>query len=361
MDEEEPPLSFEDGGSNFEDELQLAPTPSYEFDTGYDNISPAVSSWLNWSSKAPFVVKIFDLYAQGNNSFATVASKVLAQGFVKTSRGNSITDQTVELILKNHFYIGMMRIKGQLFPHKYPTLISESMFNLVQNIITGRHKSPVQYAGKPILLRGLIKCKKCGSTVSGDIKKHKYVYYSCHNSRQICAKKWVKEEKLLEILLSCFDDIKLSDEQIDEIIHYIETDSIQNLADARLAQHKLNQKLNLTKDRISKLIDMHIDGKVDAETYHVKLEEYKKEQQRLLLDIKSYDNGSEAELIAAKDVLELAKNAKSIFMSSNLDEKQQFLRCMFSNLTLNAEKFHVELREPFNLMVNVHDQQVWWS
>ena len=311
--------------------------------------------------QAPFVVKIFELYAQGNNSFATVASKVLAQGFVKTSRGKSVTDQTVELILKNPFYIGMMRIKGQLYPHKYPTLISNSMFNLVQNIITGHHKSPVQYAGKPILFRGLIKCEKCGGTISGDIKKKRYVYYSCHNSRGMCAKKWVKEEKLLEVLLDRFDDINLSDEQIGEIIQYIEADSVQNLAAARLAQNKLNNKLNLTKDRISKLIDMHIDGKIDAETYHAKLEEYKTEQQRILLEIKSYDNGSEAELIAAKDILEVVKDAKEDFMSSNLDEKQQLLRFMFSNLTLNVEKFDAELRYPFNLMTNVHDQQVWWS
>ena len=88
-------------------------------------------------------------------------------------------------------------MKNQLHPHKYPTLISESIFNTVQEIIANHHKAPVQYAGKPILLRGLINCKNCGGTVSGDIKKQKYVYYSCHNSKRICTKKWVKEEALL--------------------------------------------------------------------------------------------------------------------------------------------------------------------
>jgi hypothetical protein len=271
-----------------------------------------------------------------------------AQGFAKTSRGKSITARTVELILKNPFYIGMMRVKDQLHPHKYPTLISEWTFNTVQSIIANHHKMPVQYAGKPILLRGLINCKHCGSTVCGDIKKQKYVYYACHNSKRICTKKWVKEEDLLAILLSYFDDMQLSDEQINEIVEFIEADEIEQYEAAKLAQYQLNQKLNLTQERISKLIDMHIDGKIDAQTYHFKLEEYKRGQQKLILEIKSYDNGSKAELVTAKEVLDLAKNAKEIFMSSKLDEKQQLLRFFFSNLSLDDRKLDVELREPFN-------------
>jgi site-specific DNA recombinase len=307
------------------------------------------------------VVKIFELYAQGNNSFQTVAVKMQAQSFAKTSRGKSITARTVELIIKNPFYIGMMLVNSQLYPHKYPALISEQLFNRVQGIISNHHKAPVQYAGKPILLRGLMTCMNCGSTVSGDIKKQKYVYYSCHNSKRVCTKKWVKEEALLDTLLRHFDDIKLTDEQINEIVGYIEADEIQQHEAARLAQHQLNQKLNLTQDRISKLIDMHIDGKIDAQTYHFKLEEYKREQQALILEIKSYDNGSKAELVAAREVLDLAQNAREIFMSSKLDEKQQLLGFFFSNLRLDREKFDVELREPFKNIAAIQDQTVWRS
>ena len=208
----------------------------------------------------------------------------------------------------------------------------------MQNIIANHHKSPVQYAGKPILLRGLISCKNCGGTVSGDIKKQKYVYYSCHNSKRICTKKWVKEEILLDTLLSHFDDIQLTDEQINEIIGYIEADEIQQQEAAKLSQHQLNQKLNLTQERISKLIDMHIDGKIDAQTYHFKLEEYKREQQSLMLEIKSYDQWKQSRTGSSKRNLGFGTKCKEIFMSSKLDEKQQLLGFFFSNLTLECWK-----------------------
>ena len=309
--------------------------------------------------QAPFVVKMFELYAKGNNSFQTIAMKMKEEGFSKTSRGKSVRARTVEIILKNPFYFGMMYVKKQRHPHKYPPLISEWTFDKVQSIIANHHKAHIQYAGKPILLRGLINCAHCGGAVSGDIKKEKYVYYSCNNSKRICTKKWVKEETLLATLLHQFDDIQLTNEQVDEIIQYIGEDEAQKQATVQQLQQQLKQSLTTVQERISKLIDMHVDGKIDAQTYHMKLEEYKREQQTLTTQIKSYDGGSKAELEAAKSILELAQQAKQIFLSSKLDEKQQILGFFFSNLTLNSEKLDLELREPFKNMSKPHDQTVW--
>jgi len=43
---------------------------------------------------------------------------------------------------------------------------------------------------------------------------------------------------------------------------------------------------------------MHIDGKIEAETYHFKLEEYKREHQSTILKIESYNNDNKVELDA---------------------------------------------------------------
>lgn len=311
------------------------------------------------TDQAPCVVRIFELYAEGNKSFQTVATKIQAEGFAKTSRGNSANDRTIEIILKNPFYMGLMQIKKQLHPHKYPPIIPEPLFNRVQQTITGHHKSKIQYAGKPILFRGLIHCANCGNAVCGDIKKNKYVYYSCHNSKQTCIKKWIKEEQILETLLPYFDSISLTDEQIDEIVVSLRESEGQEQALYQQTLTQLNGRLSLVRERISKLVDMHVDGKIDAQTYHLKLEEYKSEQQTLIQQLKFHQSDTQAELIAAKDVLALAKQAKTLFLSSKLDEKQQLLRFFFSNFSLNNEKLDVELREPFNSIANVSDRHIW--
>jgi hypothetical protein len=77
------------------------------------------------------------------------------------------------------------------------------------------------------------------------------------------------------------------------------------------------------------------------------------------LQIKSYNGNGMAELVAAKEILEIAQQAKQLFMSSKLDEKQQLLSFFFSNLSLNAGNLDLELREPFKYMSKSQDQHVW--
>jgi len=328
---------------------------------GYKNVAlPSGQRTIEIDQEqAACAIKIFELYAEGNNSYQTIADRMRALGFATTSRGKSVTARTVELILNNPFYMGMMCVKEQLYPHKYPPLISEWLFNKVQATIANNHKVPIQYAGKPILFRGFIRCGRCGGTVCGDIKKQKYVYYSCHNSKRMCIKKWFKEETLLATILPYFDDICLTDEQVAEIVAYIQDNEEQSHTSARQMEQQTVQKLNTVQERLSKLVDMHIDGTIDGTTYNMKLEEYKKEKQKLTEQLNGYKGIDKADLIAARDVLELAQEAKEIFKSSKFEEKQQLLGFFFSNFTLNDEKLDLELREPFRVMQKMQDQHVW--
>lgn len=328
---------------------------------GYKNISlPSGERSIEIDEQqAEFVVKIFELYAQGNNSFYSVAEKLKPFG-LKSSRGKKVSARTIELILKNPFYHGIMHVNNEGYPHKYPTLISQTLFERVQAIIKNHHKAPAQYAGKPILLRGMITCGNCSCMVTGDVKKQKYTYYSCNNSKRICKKRWIREENLLADMLAHFDQISLSNRQIAEVI-----DTLNHWESSEVTRHekalsKLNERLEVVRQRISKLIDMHIDGSIDAATYHFKLDEYKRDQQSILIDLQSYSSKQqENNVITAKTVLELAQEAKEIFVSSNLDEKQQLLGFFFSNLKLHDEKLDVELKEPFNFMVCSEDQHIW--
>lgn len=54
----------------------------------------------------------------------------------------------------------------------------------------------------------------------------------------------------------------------------------------------------------------------------------------------------ETYLIKVQRVLKLAKFSREIFESSNLEEKQQFLRFIYSNFKLDGENLLAELKEP---------------
>ncbi len=226
-------------------------------------------------------------------------------------------------------------------------LLYPQLFYKVQDIIAGRNKTPIQYAGKPILLRGLLSCARCGCTVSGDIKKQKYVYYACGNSKKICTRIWVREEKIVSVLLNNFDKIQLSDEQITKIVTYLKQSYANQQAFLENAQKILRKELDTIQSPLSKLVDMHLDGTIDPETYKIKLEEYKKRQREITLEMQAHVETDESCLITVETVLSLANNARHWFERSNLEEKQRLLRFVYSNLQLDGENLLLELKEPF--------------
>lgn len=307
---------------------------------------------------APYVTRMFELYASGLHSFQTVANEMDKVG-VKNAHGRKILPSRIEETLKNPFYYGTMRIKGELHPHKYQPLITEALFYKAQQVMSGHNKAPVQYAGKPILLRGLIKCDHCGCTVTGDIKKEKYVYYSCGNSKKVCKKIWVNEETLLGTLLASFDRIKLTEDQIQGIVAHLKQAHAHEQAFFTNAQETLRKELDYIQDRSSKLLDVHLDGTIDQETYRTKMDEYKKRKREITSEMQAHVLGDETCLITIETVLGLARNAQEIFNSSNFDEKRQLLNFVYSNLKLNDGKLLVELREPFLSMAKMSDQPTW--
>lgn len=119
---------------------------------------------------APYVIKMFEMYSLGNHSYKSIAEEMTKLG-MKNSEGTKILPSRIQNTLKNTFYYGIMQIKGEFYKHKYPPLVSEWLFNQVQNVKGDNIKSQIKYANKTLLLRGLIMCNKCGCTVWGILKR----------------------------------------------------------------------------------------------------------------------------------------------------------------------------------------------
>ena len=108
-----------------------------------------------------------------------------------------------------------------------------------------------------------------------------------------------------------------------------------------------------------KLVDMHLDGMVDVDTYRTKIAEYKNRQREITTEMQNHIDSDETCIITAQTVLDLARRAREIFESSNMDEKQRLLKFLYSNLLLDAENLHVKLREPFLSMLKMANQPDW--
>lgn len=67
----------------------------------------------------------------------------------------------------------------------------------------------------------MITCGHCGCLVSPEIKKGKYVYYSCTNAKGNCRREYVNEMLFLKEVSQYFDDLSLSGDLIQQITLYL--------------------------------------------------------------------------------------------------------------------------------------------
>ena len=306
------------------------------------------------------VQHMFSEYSSGNHSLQSIKALMKDEG-LRGSQGNVLTKSQVESMLKNPFYSGVMATKQGLFPHHYERLISPEQFQQVQRILNGYHKKPFKTVSQPFALRGLITCAKCGCIVTPEIKKGKYVYYSCTNAKGICSRNYLREEELLAQLTSCFDSIALPQEAIETITTYLKEAHKSEQQFFQEEQSLLRRELDRIQTRLSKMYDDKLDGLVDENTYQQKFTEAKTRQQEILVKMQRHVTADETFHITATTVLNLASRVRQLFESSEVEEKRQLLNFVVQNLRLEGEKLVYTLREPFSMIMKARECPSGWG
>ncbi len=301
-------------------------------------------------SLAPYIRKMFELYATGNYSLARLQDELTEMG-ARTKKGKVFANSQINKILKKPFYCGIMDTKYGVVEHKYEQLTTPAIFQQVQAIIEGYQAKPHKTKAKPFILKGMITCANCGCVVTPEIKKQRYVYYSCTNGKKNCQRVYVREEELLQPLLEYFDRIALSEEQIETITQYLREihqseskfhqDSLKAL---RSEQDKLQR-------RVSQIYDDKLDGLIDEKVYLEKVREYKARQVEIVEEMKRHEVADQNFHVTANMVLTLAARAKELFESSEVDEKRQLLNFVFQNLKLDKKTLLIHTHEPFTTMM----------
>jgi len=305
-------------------------------------------------ARAHLVVKMFELYATGNYSIRTLAEEMKKLGLRTTLKNSKpLTTGMIHSTLQNPFYYGMMRVKNELYPHRYQPLISKDLFDKVQQVRLGYHKKPFKYAGKPFILRGMVKCadEQCGCTITAETHKG-HIYYSCTNYKRIHPKRvYIREEDILSPINEVLKNIRLSDEKIEEI-----TEDLKKMNQVKNEFHRqsltsLRKEYDQIETRISNAFDLMADGSITKDMFNKKLKEYKEKQAEIEAKMQSYTDADENFYLTANMVLNLAKRAYEIFQNSEVEEKRQLLNFLLQNLKLEGKNLVFELKTPFDTVL----------
>ena len=300
---------------------------------GYEAIGHGKPYQINEAEYA-MVSYIMDLYDNQNMDETAIARKCNDLGY-KTKRGNPFERRTIDRILQNPFYCGIVSWNGVEFEGAHEVRISKERFDRRQRLIASR-KRPMKARNVSTCkhwLSGLLKCSVCGATLSYT-GNGKCPYFQCWKYAKGFHKTSValSVKKAEEAVIAYFDQI-LSGEDFT----YVRKD--EPTADNTAAIEQIQRELSKLSTRENRIRDAYESG-IDT------LEEYKANKDRLISNRLQLENELEALQTEQKekelnkdDVLHEIKSVNDILKNPDVsyEEKGTLIRTIVDQIVYDKE------------------------
>ena len=308
--------------------------------------------------------RIFELRAQGL-SYELIKDQVLKEKLLPPQKIKSFSKTGVEKILKNKFYLGKIKWKGEYYDCSQEIIIPKEHLDIVFNQRTGKHS----YRPKGTL-SNFLTCSTCGCSILYDPKKktikgtgevRKYDYYHCSDGKRIHKHNKEKqvnvlESKILNQFEAVLDNFSISEETASEISKYLKTEFYKNAANQQDQVKSLQQAVKSVDQQEENLLDLLLNDTIDKETYQRRRNSLKCEKQKISDQISRIQfNYFEGFQLTSDKILELAKSIKSLWKSRNTEERVGLMKMVLSNQQLNGKVLETTLHRPFKVLGQMRD------
>ena len=299
---------------------------------------------------APYVKRAFELYAEGNISLRALSNKLFEEGFIYKPNTPKAYKTQIEHILKNKFYYGVIEYMGEIYEGKHEPLITKDLFDRTQEAFRKDNK-PKHMIAKNFLFAGMVKCSKCGCNISGEIKKGKYIYYSCTGGRGECEQQhiYINESKIEKQLLQALSRISITKEHKEWISNAL----IESFKDERNYTAERLKSLNAQKQKLTERIDnLYIDkleGKISEEFWADKHSKWTQDLYTIKSNIDAIEKSNINFIEQGEKFLKICLEVNDLYKYGDNSEKKQLLNYVLQNLTIEGENIHYEYKKPFDI------------
>ena len=305
---------------------------------------------------AQFIIQLYEWYSSGKYSIKELARMAKESGMVFRKSKSPVNKSTIQKILRNRIYMGEFEWNQKIHKGSHQALVSAELWEQCQQILSGRYNVRTKSTKHQFAFSGLITCGHCHSGLVGEIKKGKYIYYHCTGHKGKCPEPYVREEVLEEKFSSIVKKLQFTP----EVLEWIKEALLQSNQDVRQfhdeAITRLQAEYQKLESRIQAMYIDKLDGKILGDFFESMSSKWREEQSTLLKDIQKHQNVSQHYLLEGIQLLELARNAYSLFIQQVPTEKRRLLQFLVSNSSWAHQELQVELRQPFDLIMKLTEQ-----
>jgi len=297
--------------------------------------------------------RIFEDAASGRYTLEGICERAYERGYRYSKTRTHLYPQQLHRILRNPYYKGTIRFRGEDYVGLHDSLISAGLFDRVQRALD---RTPNGYGQSNIPYRGMIFCGNCGRTVTGErkVKKTKsgareYYYYRCSRYTK-CGGKRVNLKALDEAMGEVVLQIRIPADHLEwirEALLYTKREE-REYREREIA--KLEKRLQQAREKADTAYMDHIGGKIDAELFQRVRKVLKADETQAKIALDNHSRASEASTDLGVRVLELAQRAYSLWLRQDHEEREKLVSILCLNLTLDGVSLVPTWRKPFDLL-----------
>ncbi len=224
------------------------------------------------------------------------------------------------------------------------------MWEVVQDVINGRHLKRRKKSKPAFAFSGLITCGHCGCSLVAEIKKERYIYYHCTGHKGKCPEPYTREESLEEQFSQVLEQLTFDE----EVFSWVKRALKESHVDKKAFHNKEIARLQAECTKINNRIDImymdKLDGLIDTEYFEGKVTMWRGYLDRLHREMDEHNNANNSYFDEGIRIIELARKATSLFRKQSPQEKRKMLNFLVSNCTWKDGELEVIYRQPFDII-----------
>jgi site-specific DNA recombinase len=312
--------------------------------------------------RGPLMAWAFETYATGDWTIRRLLAELNERGLTTapTARGpgKPLGVSHLHVLLRNPYYVGIVRYRGVLYDGKHQPLVSRAVWEEVQRLLTAKNYAGEKQRIHQHYLKGTVYCGQCGSRLILCHAKGRggtYPYFICvgrQTKRTDCKLRAIRVEAAETAVANHYASVQLPAEEVVRLREYLEEEL------AKLRKHIQNERTSQTlrlrqlEGERKKLLAAHY---ADA----IPLDLLKSEQDRLGSEIANAQGrletaASDFELAEAnlERALVRAGDCHRAYLGATDKLRRQFNMAFFKRLLLSDEgEVTAELAEPFDTIL----------
>ena len=298
------------------------------------------AQWVRWA---------YEKYATGDWTTSMIRDEFNRLGVTTRRRPSKperpIANSHVNAILRNRYYVGVVRYEGVEYAGSHEPLITEALFDQVQRVRETRHTSREKPRVWSQYLKGSVYCGQCGEPLSFAKSRNRtgkvYDFFYClgrQNMKNGCTFRAIQVHQLEDLVAEHWRTVTLREDHISQI-RQIVLDHIATVLPNRAVVRQSAEATLASVDAASKkLLDAFYADAID--THELKTEQLRLAAQRAKAqaEIERHEVSEHHLRERVENCLALLDNAHAHYLAADEISRKELNQAVFAHLYVDDDE-----------------------